>query len=172
MDIQKKLFIHSVELLSRRPYHSAELRIKLAKKAEKLQENLADLSEDGELSEEPPPISDQIEAVISKLLEYRYIDDQEYLKAYIENQQRTKPQGALLIKQKLRQKGIPTEQFENVLKQDQSEQIELAKVALQKKLRTLQAKNQRQKKEKAFRFLQSRGFSATAILRAMETSEL
>lgn len=181
MDIQKQLFVHSVELLARRPYHSAELRKKLEKKAEILTTNRELTDGDKGIPESPivseinppqsPDSTDQIENVISRLLEYRYIDDREYLKNYIKSRQRNKPQGKLLIKQKLLQKGIPVEQFEQLFGEDSSDQEVLAKAALQKKLKTLKMATPKQKKEKAFRFLQSRGFTQDVIMQALKETD-
>ena len=91
---------------------------------------------------------------IDKLKEYKYIDDKEYAKRYIES---VKNQGKRLLEYKLRAKGIKQDDFETAFNEvnpnQQSNAYEVCKKYLKNKELT------KENLSKAYRYLIGRGFS-------------
>ena len=192
----QRLLEYSLWLLGRRNYHSAELKIKLKKKA---------------------ATQEQIKQVIQKLQSFKYLNDKTYITSYLTSELLRKPQGLYLLKQRLLQRRIPREEVESALENFPYSEEEQIKKALHKKM-AISASNQFQSvsktsfgqaleekfqsdtqstseifsnkelaqketsfaanqnqftqtktlpKEKLFRFLQARGFSVEGILKAL-----
>lgn len=92
-----------------------------------------------------------ISYVIQKLLEYDYIDDEKYAKAYVLTY--GKKYGKLKLKSQLKQKGVCDEIIEETLEQNQIDSIdEVANKYLKNKLWSPEVK------QKLIRFLCSRGY--------------
>ena len=122
-----------------------------------------------------PDFPEESEEIIKKFLALHYLDDAEYIQLFIKNQLLRKPQGIRSIKQKLQLKGLSKELIEKNLKACTDadapavNELELAKQAATKKLRTLKANSPLQQKQKIFRFLSSRGFNQDTIFRALKS---
>lgn len=143
---RKKLYNYAVYLLSRRSYYSTALYEKLVKK---------------EIGG-----AEDIEFVMGKMREYKFINDEQYVRNYIRDQLLCRPQGIRLLRQKMYRKGIKGEFVEQELALYEPKEMELARTALQKKEKLLGkgsglAVNKR--REKLFRFLAGRGFSIDTI---------
>lgn len=143
INAQKKLYNYAVRLLARRNYHSVTLREKLTKK------------EVG--------TGEDIEKVIGRLEELRYINDEDYLRYYINDQLTLRPQGIRLVRQKLMRRGIQGDQVEKELEKHHYREKERAQKAAQKKEKLLKELPLHEKKQKLFRFLASRGFDFETI---------
>ncbi len=140
---QKKLLNYAAWLLARRNYHSVTLRDKMTKRGIGTEEDVSE--------------------VLEKLLENRYINDQEYVRYYIEDHMTRKPQGIRLVRKKLFQKGIKGEAVEKELQKHAPMEQERARQALLKKEKTLKAGGPHERKQKLFRFLSARGFAVDTI---------
>jgi SOS response regulatory protein OraA/RecX len=147
----KQIFNYACRSLARRRLTVHEIRQKLQKRF--------------------PDFPDESEEIINKFLKLHYLDDAEYVRLFIKDQLARKPQGLRNIQYKLRQKGLSKELIENNLKGEETDELELAKQAVAKKLKTLKASSPLQKKQKLFRFLASRGFKPDAIIRAIKAQE-
>ena len=91
---------------------------------------------------------------IDKLKEYKYIDDEEYAKRYIEG---AKGQGKRLAEYKLRAKGIRREDFEKAYEEVSPDQQENAYEVCKKYLKNKELSNITI--GKAYRYLVGKGFS-------------
>jgi regulatory protein len=94
-------------------------------------------------------------AVLDKLIEYRYINDKEFAKRYIENNCKT--QGVNLLKYKLMMKGLKKDEISNIYEDANIDSKEIAKEIAIKKI-----KNKEITKEnlsKVYRYIISKGFS-------------
>jgi len=96
--------------------------------------------------------SAEIDQVVKRLHDWKFIDDEEFAKTYVEFRSPSKPRSRRLLKLELAKKGI---KIEDNLENLESEEV-LAEKALNKK-KTLKSFGQ------AVRFLQSRGFSWKVI---------
>lgn len=100
--------------------------------------------------------SETIEYVLSKLIEYDYIDDQKYAQAYVLTY--GKKYGKLKLKSQLKVKGVSEEIIESVLKDNKVDSIEsVASKYLKNKVLTPEVS------QKLFRFLYSRGYEFDEI---------
>ena len=100
-----------------------------------------------------------VDYVISKMTEYHYIDDRDYVKRYIESAPKT--EGEKLVNYKLMMKGISKNLIESVRKDVHTNSFEKAKFTAEKRL-----KNKEITKEeiaKTYRYLMGRGFSFEEI---------
>ena len=99
---------------------------------------------------------DTIEFVMSKLVEYNYIDDQKYAQAYVLTY--GKKYGKLKLKSQLKVKGVSEEIIECVLEDNKVDSIEsVASKYLKNKVMSYEVC------QKLFRFLYSRGYEFDEI---------
>ncbi len=98
-----------------------------------------------------------ISKILKKLQEQNFINDEEFTKWWIEQRQGNKPRGIRVIKMELKQKGISDELITNyqLLITDQ---LELAKKALEKKVSTYRNLPREKAYRKLSQFLLRRGF--------------
>ncbi len=113
-----------------------------------------------------------IELVIDKLIEYKYLDDEEYAKQFIKNRILNKKKGKLKIKFDLIKQGVDLDIISKLLDEldDESElnsAINLAKA----KLRMINKNDVEivKLKAKIFRFLQSRGYSNEICVKVLKS---
>ena len=159
----EKLLKKALDLLSKRNY--TVLRLK-----EKLFEFYKKQIEKEEL--QPATKEDQnkqIKEVLARLKELRYLNDTQYAKDFIENRIALKPKGQYMLKRELRNKGIHPELAERVVEETEIDEIENAKKALSKKIKSWQSSPPHKQREKALRFLASRGFNLDAIYKAIDS---
>ena len=99
-----------------------------------------------------------IETVIDRLLEKRYINDQQFAELWVENRSTFKPRSHRLLAWELRKKQVQPEIIEDVLSQAQSNE-ELARAAAEKYISRLAGKDFETFQKRLFGFLSRRGFS-------------
>ncbi len=107
--------------------------------------------------------------IIDECKRHGYLNDELFTESYI-NELAARGQGAFRIRNKLREKGLPAELIkEKITELDEvSPPEERARRVLQTKLSSLQREpDPRKRREKAYRFLASRGFDADTIRRAV-----
>lgn len=134
----------------------------------------------GQNSSEAP--EDPIERVIQKLLNLKYLNDAAFAKNFIDAEIRRKPQSLRIIKQKLLHKGIKSDLVEDAIcarrgsgndetgdNEVESGDLELdmARAAAIKKIKTLRAQTPLKQKEKLYRFLAARGFTSSTIFKVL-----
>jgi regulatory protein len=135
----------ALRLLGRRDHSVAELRQKLIRR---------------EVAE------DVIQAVLAECLRLSYLDDARTARALIERFKR-KGCGLYRIRHELAQRGLSGERFRDLLENSlaPSEERELARRTLQKKLNTLGHEPEHRKRMlRLQRFLRGRGFSDAVIV--------
>lgn len=145
---QKKLLNYAARLLARRNYHSITLREKLTKKG--------------------IGSAVDVETVIERLQELRYINDADYLAYYINDQLTLRPQGLRLVRQKLMRRGIKGQEVEQELAKHEHREPGLALKAAKKKQKLLTDLPTYEQNQKLFRFLASRGFSIDTIKQTLQ----
>ncbi len=147
--LNKKIYIYACALLARRRYSVHDLQKKLREKF--------------------PEQSEETATVIKLFISKKYLDDAEYARLFVRDQLIRKPQGLRMLRQKLSQKGVPANNLQQLLDEDGTTEFDLARRALEKKLRTLRKETPQKKKEKLFRFLASRGFNMDVIMKVLRT---
>lgn len=111
-----------------------------------------------------------INQVIERLKGKGLINDLEFAKAWVEARRRSKQKGVQALKTELYQKGINKEIVEEVLdhKSWAISEGELARQALEKKMRSWKNLDSQLLKKKAFEFLLRRGFEYDIVKVAVE----
>lgn len=99
--------------------------------------------------------SQEIDIEVDRLKKWKLVDDDEFVRIYIESRSRSAPRSRKLLELELRHKGVNLEPSTYHLEPD----IDLAHKALGKK--------NIKSREQAIRFLQSRGFSWETIVKAL-----
>lgn len=101
--------------------------------------------------------SPMISTIVAKMKKYKFINDLEFAKWFVESRIRSHQKGLIVIAQELKQKGIDKDIVETVLKKVGDEK-ELAKKAVSKKIKRWQKLSEIDFKKKIYQFLLSRGF--------------
>lgn len=130
--------------LGRRDHSEKELRVKLTRKTENQQ---------------------WIEAVIRECFDNSYLNDQRFTESYIRSAQ-SRGFGLSRIKNELQRKGITSNQLANFFSTQSYNYIDSAVKLLNRKYQ--QAINNQHLKQKAMRFLQTKGHSSDDIFAAIE----
>jgi regulatory protein len=157
MDDFEKYYKASIRFLSFRPRSEKELKDYLAKKS-----SFAKASE----GQEKVQLQAVINSIIASLKRDRFLNDEEFVKWWVEQRTILKPKASRVIKFELKQKGIAKDLIDNFFENDESSTSDSAKaLALaEKKLRTIHDQSDKYKvKEKLGRFLASKGFDWDTI---------
>lgn len=110
---------------------------------------------------------EKINKVIDYLKTAEYINDENYIKLWVEDRSYFKPRGKKLLIQELKQKGIDGLLIDNYFNDYQLDELVLIKKILQKKQLNLTQDN----KEKLLKLLLRRGFDYQQSKNAIEQSE-
>lgn len=110
-----------------------------------------------------------IDEAISRLLELKYLDDNEFVKDYVLSRIQFKPRGISLIKQELKIKGIDKNIIESGFEEMDYDESKACLDLISKKNRLWSKHPLRKQKEKAFRFLAGKGFSKEAIYTTLKS---
>lgn len=171
-----KLLQYSLRLIAAKRYTVFELRKKLFKYAERCgrkvnvsggmdERAVGDLDAGGVGGD---ATGEMIDKVIARLVELQYLDDKKFVENYVADRVEFKPRGKFLIKRELKLKGIAEKAIEECLKNLPLDEEEIALSTLRKRERLWQAYPLQKKKEKAFRYLASKGFEPDAIYKAVK----
>lgn len=155
-ELEKILFEAEVGKLMERMYRLWNVR---ARSEKEVRDYLRNLSFKRKVKGQAEISDSVIDLLISKLKQKRLLSDEEFAKAWVEGRRRSKKKGKVALKQELFQKGIDREIIDEVLDQTTNEEEEeLAKQALEKKIRTWRNLDSLELRTKAIEFLLRRGF--------------
>ena len=101
----------------------------------------------------------------AKLIEYKFVDDDEYCKAYVRSYKKNK--GSKLLEQELRSKGIDFNLIDSALDGEYTDGAENAKRIAEKYMKNKE--NNKENLQKAYRYLLSKGFSYEEINSALKS---
>jgi regulatory protein len=171
-EIYELLLQKALTLVSKRRYTVLKLKKKLIdfinKRTEQEQyQSQQSLSSSQQQLPTAKNYESQIKAVLARLKELKYLDDTSYTRDYISNRIDLRPRGKFLLKRELKNKGIHPELAERLVEESEVDEEELAWNLLQKKLKQLERFPKIKQKEKAMRFLASRGFKIDAIYKVI-----
>lgn len=111
-----------------------------------------------------------VNLLVEKLKQKNLLSDKDFAKAWVESRRKTKKKGKIALRQELFQKGIDRAIIDEVtgdMGYEISEE-ELAKQALEKKMKIWQALHYLEKKRKAYEFLLRRGFEYEVVKDVVE----
>lgn len=100
---------------------------------------------------------DTINAVLKKLIDLKFLDDEEFGRLWIESRQKHKGKSKFILKNELRLKGLSEDIIEPLLKEAQDD-FETARILFDKKKKTLGKLAPDQFKKSMGGFLQRKGF--------------
>ena len=166
MDLFEKFYNSALRFLSYRPRSEKEIRDKLAATTS----NAADAE-----------TQKVIDRVIQKLKEYKFVDDVEFAKKWLESRSRFKPQSLRFTKIELKRKGIDSELVDRIIHNSEftiQNDLEQSKKLIEKKmtrfrnpLRSEASKFGMTKQEiyqKLGRFLAGKGFDWDTIKKSID----
>jgi Uncharacterized protein conserved in bacteria len=111
-----------------------------------------------------------IKDVINKLVEFKYIDDMEFAKLWIEDRKRLKAISRSKLMQELKAKGIDKLIINQVLEECCDNDLQAAVSLMQKKINKVDYENyDRNEIQKLYRFLLYKGFSYDTAKKALDT---
>jgi len=119
-------------------------------------------------------LSDEsIDTIIYSLKEFKFINDEQFAKMFIESKISLKPEGRRSLKTRLAQKGIGKETSDKTVEENYSEEVEFQKAheLFIKYRKKVKAKTHIEKKQKCYRHLLSKGFSYDLINRVLKIEE-
>lgn len=119
-------------------------------------------------------LSDEsIDKILDSLKEFKFVNDEQYAKMYIESKISLKPEGRMSLKIKLAQKGIGKETSEKTVEENYTEETEFQKALdlVTKYKKKVKAKTAIEKKQKCYKHLLSKGFSYDLINRVLKIEE-
>lgn len=110
-----------------------------------------------------------VEAVLEKLKEYNYLNDEQYAKTFAASQIRQKPVGARILKQKLAMKKLDKETVEDALETvlEETPEAEIIERAIEKRLRLKGVPQTREDSKKFYDYLLRQGFSYDLVSNKM-----
>jgi regulatory protein len=147
---RKKLTNYAFNLLARRSYSIRDIQKKMNNYI-----NRRNMEEE------------LVEQVIAKLIEHRYLDDEKYASNYVESRIRLKPRGIFLIKKELKMKGISEQLVERTISRMDISEEDMAGSLLDKKLPVWNRLEPKKRRERAYRYLTSRGFKMETVYKAV-----
>ncbi|MBR5087689.1 MAG: RecX family transcriptional regulator [Muribaculaceae bacterium] len=108
------------------------------------------------------------DAIISRLKQERYLDNERFARAYCRDKLRFNGWGRVKIAYMLKGKGVEQEYIDNALSEiDEEQYTSILNEALEAKARTLNDKNPQQARASLLRFAASRGFEPALFFPAV-----
>ncbi len=115
----------------------------------------------------------EIDDAVEKLKEYRFIDDDALIVDFSRDRLKLSPRSARMIEFELRRRGIDPDRFRQLFESEfpDYDEVEVARRALQTRLHSLMKSKTQGRRERALRFLHSRGFSYDVNVEVWEETE-
>ena len=114
---------------------------------------------------------EQQAAVMARLVDGRYVDDERFARAFVRDKVKYNKWGRRKVEQALWQKGIDDDIRQRVMDEvDPQEYIDILRPLLQQKRRSTKAQSDYELRQKLVRFALGRGFTFDIIGQCMDTS--
>jgi regulatory protein len=110
-----------------------------------------------------------VDAVVGRLRELHYLDDEAFALAWVENRQRFRPRGTRLLRAELRQKGVPAAVADQAIEDGAGDERDLALAAGEQKAATVGAADYAAFGRRVGGFLLRRGFAPDVVWEAVRT---
>lgn len=109
-----------------------------------------------------------IEPTITRLHEWRYLDDADFARRWVENRSRQRPRGGRLLQQELRNKGIDAETSREVIAEAGLDEVAAATELARKRLATAGDDDPAAVKRRVSAYLARRGYGFETVRAALE----
>lgn len=113
--------------------------------------------------------AETIDAVLTQLRDWRYVDDEDFAQRWIENRSQHRPRGARLLTQELRAKGVDPEVVSRSIEEAELDETSQALEAGRKRWAQLASLEPEVRERRMIGFLQRRGFGFDSIRQVLET---
>lgn len=168
----EKLLDYALRILAKKRYTSFEMRKKLKEYGKK--KGIDDNSDDEAACFDDAPAGGDFEkfavAVLDRLKELKYLDDEQYAQDFVAARIKFKPRGEFLLRRELKLKGISKELIGEIFRWgEEFDELAVCLDALVRKERLWRDISAAKKREKAVRFLASRGFKPDAIYKVVNS---
>ncbi|MDO8499009.1 MAG: RecX family transcriptional regulator [bacterium] len=166
-DLEKLLFESEVGKLMERMYGLFSMR---ARSEKEVRNYLRNLSFKRKIKDKEEISQLVIDLLVERLKQKGMINDLEFAKAWVEGRRKSKQKGVRALEMELFQKGINREIIEEVVSHQPSavSEEELAKLALEKKMRSWKNLEGWELKKKATEFLLRKGFDYSVVKTVVE----
>lgn len=144
----QKLLTYALRLITKKRYTEHELLTKLQRKKEGTKNDM--------------------EMVIKRLKELKYIDDETFAKDFINTRSELSPRGKKMLSWELRLKGIKKESVEKTLDAANINEEELIMKLLERKKKAWNSLSGDKRRKKIISLLGSRGFNPQTIYKIIE----
>ena len=116
---------------------------------------------------------ESIKKIMLFLKEFKFVNDENYAKLYVESKKALRPEGKRSVRMRLAQKGINKELSEISVSENYTAEEELskAKELYEKYRKKVRGKNEADRKQKCYRYLLSKGFSYDLIREVMKIED-
>ncbi len=119
--------------------------------------------------------ADTIERVLEKLRDWRYLDDADFARRWVEGRSAQRPRGKRLLEQELRQKGIAAETAREIVDEADLDEAAAAEELARRRLPSYAADDRITARRRLSAYLMRRGYGydivRTALERAMGTAD-
>lgn len=172
----EKLIQYALRIIAKKRYTSFEMEKKLklfeAKQGKIAQRKLEEDLEEGleclnEVASTKSLPNADIGKVLDRLKELQYLNDSGYAEDYIADRIRFRPRGKFLLARELKNKGLDSDLIQKALEKQTIDESEIAAKAMERRLKQWQDLPLQKQRERAFRFLASRGFDQDTIYKAV-----
>jgi regulatory protein len=175
MEDFEKYYNLALWFLSFRVRSEKEVKDYLVKKIKNQKSKIKDQTTEPRIKEEI------IDAIVEKLKKYKFINDEEFARIWIEQRLRFKPRSIFFLKRELLSKGVDKDiidaqisnfqfpisnELENAQESENNDKdldLESAKILAQKKMKRYENLPKQEQREKLGRFLASKGFNWDTI---------
>ena len=138
---------YALKLLGQRRYSTAKLRNKLLEKK---------------------ATEEEVKKILKRLKEWKYLDDFEFAKSFVQTRCHLNPRGEYLLKWELKSKGIEPGIIEKTLAEAKIDELALARALIKRKKRGWQKLPRLKQRERLVYLLRSRGFRPEIIFESVE----
>jgi regulatory protein len=112
--------------------------------------------------------SESIDAAIARLHDWRYLDDADFARRWVENRAMHRPRGRRLLQQELRQKGVDQETVREVIADADLDELAAAEKVARHRLAATSGEDPAAVRRRVSAYLARRGYSYDVVRSALE----
>lgn len=109
-----------------------------------------------------------IDHTITRLYEWRYLDDADFARRWVENRSQQRPRGQRLLQQELRHKGIDAEIARDAIAEADLDEVAAAEALARKRLQQTSGEDPQAVKRRVGAYLARRGYGFDVVRVALE----
>lgn len=111
-----------------------------------------------------------IDHAISRLRDWRYLDDEDFARRWVENRSAHRPRGRRLLQQELRQKGIDSETVRDVIDESDLDEVAAATALARQRVPSYRGQDPLTVRRRIGGYLARRGYGFDVVRTALNTA--